>query len=384
MTKKANILVIASWYPKDKTDFSGIFIKEQIEILSKKFRLVVVNPIVDYKSFNPFGKPKINRSLENGVEVIRIEIKRSFPIYNQWNFLRIVQKVIHEEIIDEKIDLIHAHVSYPGGVIAMMLARKLRIPYMITEHYGGFVGLFRSKIHKFLIIRALNNAYLITTVSNYSAKIIKNFTSTPIKIIPNVIDIFKFDLKQIKENHKRIVAGFLGGLDTQVKGLDILLNALIHLKNENLKVIIGGSGKLLPYYMELAKKLNVEDKCEFLGLIPAEKRYEFFKDLDFFILPSRHESFGLVLLEAMASGIPVLATRCGGPEEIVEENTGFLVEKENPEFLAKGIQKMIKNLSKFNPIEIRNRVNQRFGKEVFLQKMVEVYNSVLDRNEEKE
>ncbi len=384
MTKKANILVIASWYPKDKTDFSGIFIKEQIEILSKKFRLVVVNPIVDYKSFNPFGKPKINRSLENGVEVIRIEIKRSFPIYNQWNFLRIVQKVIHEEIIDEKIDLIHAHVSYPGGVIAMMLARKLRIPYMITEHYGGFVGLFRSKIHKFLIIRALNNAYLITTVSNYSAKIIKNFTSTPIEIIPNVIDIFKFDLKQTKENHKRIVAGFLGGLDTQVKGLDILLNALIHLKNENLKVIIGGSGKLLPYYMELAKKLNVEDKCEFLGLIPAEKRYEFFKDLDFFILPSRHESFGLVLLEAMASGIPVLATRCGGPEEIVEENTGFLVEKENSESLAKGIQKMIKNLSKFNPIEIRNRVNQRFGKEVFMQKMVEVYNSVLDRNEEKE
>lgn len=384
MTQKANILVIASWYPKDKTDFSGIFIKEQIEILSKKFRLVVVNPIVDYKSFNPFGKPKINRSLENGVEVIRIEIKRSFPIYNQWNFLRIVQKVIHEEIINEKIDLIHAHVSYPGGVIAMMLAKKLRIPYMITEHYGGFVGLFRSKIHKFLIIRALNNAYLISTVSNYSAKIIKNFTSTPIEIIPNVIDIFKFDLKQTKENHKRIVAGFLGGLDTQVKGLDILLNALIHLKNENLKVIIGGSGKLLPYYMELAKKLNVEDKCEFLGLIPAEKRYEFFKDLDFFILPSRHESFGLVLLEAMASGIPLLATRCGGPEEIVEENTGFLVEKENSESLAKGIQKMIKNLSKFNPIEIRNRVNQRFGKEVFLQKMVEVYNSVLDRNEEKE
>ncbi len=384
MTKKANILVIASWYPKDKTDFSGIFIKEQIEILSKKFRLVVVNPIVDYKSFNPFGKPKINRSLENGVEVIRIEIKRSFPIYNQWNFLRIVQKVIHEEIIDEKIDLIHAHVSYPGGVIAMMLAKKMRIPYMITEHYGGFVGLFRSKIHKFLIIRALNNAYLITTVSNYSAKIIKNFTSTSIEIIPNVIDISKFDLKQTKENHKRVVAGFLGGLDTQVKGLDILLNALNYLKNKNLKVIIGGSGKLLPYYMELAKKLNVEDKCEFLGLIPAEKRYEFFKDLDFFILPSRHESFGLVLLEAMASGKPVLATRCGGPEEIVEENTGFIVEKENPESLAKGIQKMIKNLSKFNPIEIRNRVNQRFGKEVFLQKMVEVYNSVLDRNEEKE
>ena len=384
MAKKANILVIASWYPKDKTDFSGIFIKEQVEILSKKFRLVVVNPIVDYKSFNPFGKPKINRSLENGVEVIRIEKKRSFPIYNQWNFLRIVQKVIHKEIINEKIDLIHAHVSYPGGVIAMMLAKKLRIPYMITEHYGGFVGLFRSKIHKFLIIRALNNAYLITTVSNYSAKIIKNFTSTPIEIIPNVIDISKFDLKQTKEKHKRVVAGFLGGLDTQVKGLDILLKALNHLKNENLKVIIGGSGKLLPYYMELAKKLNVEDKCEFLGLIPAEKRYEFFKDLDFFILPSRHESFGLVLLEAMASGIPVLATRCGGPEEIVEENTGFLVEKENPESLAKGIQKMIKNLSKFNPIEIRNRVNQKFGKEVFLQKMVEVYNSVLDRNEEKE
>ncbi len=384
MKHRKNILIITSWYPQNSSDFSGIFIKEQVEILKEKFNLIVVHPIIDYASFSPFFVSTVQRSEENNVPIIRIRVKRSFPIYNQWNFLVTAKKAIKKELQNKKIDLIHCHISYPAGVLGMMLANDLKVPFVITEHYGGFVGLFRSAIHKYLILRAINKAVYLSTVSDFSANIIRNYTTTPIEIIPNPIDVTKFSVKkEPRQNHTAITAGFLGGLDSNVKGLDLLLKALNILKPSGLKVKIGGSGKLIETYKALAEKLNVENYCLFLGAIPAEKRFEFFDDLDFFVLSSRRESFGVVLLEAMASGVPVLATRCGGPEEIVEKQTGILVENENANALANGLREMMHRYTLFDPLQIRNRVKARFGKDVFLKRMEIFYNKVTDRNVKK-
>lgn len=384
MNKKRSILIITSWYPQNETDFSGIFIKERVDILKDKFNLIVVHPTVDYSSFKPFFAFTVQRNEESNVPIIRIGVKRSFPVYNQWNFFVTAKQAIKRELQGKKIDLIHCHVAYPAGILGMMLAKDFKVPYVITEHYGGFVGLFRSAIHKFLILRAIRKATYLSTVSEFSARIIKKYTTAPIEIIPNPIDVTKFRLK--KEHRKSdgtIVAGFLGGLDSDVKGLDVLLVALSILKPARLKVKIGGGGRLLENYKALAKKLNVEKYCNFLGAIPAEERFEFYADLDFFVLSSRRESFGVVLLEAMASGVPVLATRCGGPEEIVDRETGILVENENAQALAGGLEKMMKMYMRFDPFRIRTRVEERFGKDVFLKKTEVFYNKATERNVKK-
>ncbi len=382
MVKKLRIAVITSWFPKDQADFSGIFIREQVEVLGERFQIDVVHPEIDYSVFRPFFSKRISEFEIKGIPVIRIQVRQSFPIFNQWNFLVATKHYIVNRLKDQKIDLIHCHVSYPAGVLGMLVANRLGVPFVITEHYGDFVGLFRTPIHKYLILRAMSKAAGISTVSQYSRRIIQRFTNTPITVVPNVIDVSKFSLIKNKKPEKReIMAGFLGGLDTDVKGLDILLRAVAELPRLPLVIKIGGDGKLLGHYKGLARQLGLAEKCIFMGKIPVDRRFEFFNSLDFFILSSRHESFGVVLLEAMASGLPVVATRCGGPEEIVDKENGILVEKENPPALAKGLQIMIKQYALFDPLKIRTRVARYFGKEAFLTRMEKFYLGVLQGRE---
>ena len=129
-------------------------------------------------------------------------------------------------------------------------------------------------------------------------------------------------------NHKSIRnIGFLGGLGNNNKGLDLLINALSRLEKNTYKMHIGGNGLLKEKYMRLAELSGVDQSCVFYGEIPRDKIAGFYSNLDLFVLPSRYETFGIVLIEAMACGIPVIATRCGGPEEIVSKGTGLAHRK---------------------------------------------------------
>jgi len=165
-------------------------------------------------------------------------------------------------------------------------------------------------------------------------------------------------------------------METPVKGTDILLQALALLKIEY-KIQIAGTGKLLPAYKKLAGALGIESKCVFCGFLPHSEVKLFLEKIDFAVSASRYETFGLLLAEAIACGVPVVATRCGGPEDFADSDNSLLVPPENPAALAEAIEKMAGTFKQYNKPAMREKIIRQFSEECFLQKIKSLYEGVL-------
>jgi glycosyltransferase involved in cell wall biosynthesis len=368
-----NVIILTKTFPETPEDWSGIFVREQAEAIATEHKVTVVKCRVDYNKFRPFFSFITNSDSASDYNYYRIVVAKSFPVYNQLNFIISAYLALFRIIVINKPDIIHCHYSYPAGIVAWLIRLRTGIPYIVTEH-TRIKSTFRSVFHKFLSLLALRKASGVIAVSNSLKKELLNEQITKIKVIPNVIKTERFTLAERRADLFTI--GFLGSLISHNKGLDILLAACRELPF-NFKLKIGGAGILQQYYMDLAHTYNLEDKVVFHGAIDPKQINSFYTDINLFILPSRYETFGIVLIEAMAAGIPVIATRCGGPEDIVNDINGLLIEKGNAIQLRDAIIKIHSNYSKYNTHEIRNYVIKTFGFTPFIQRINSLYKSCL-------
>jgi len=370
------ILLLTHSYPDRENSWRGSFIKDQAAALSINNTVIVVYFKIDYEHFAPFSKYEFLKTKAGNLTEYTVIIRRSFPVINQINYLLKTYKFIKNEIVqNNKPDLIHSHLSYPAGFLGTIVQKRIKIPNLITEH-SRIINYFRSRLHKQCVVYALKNATSVIAVSNSLKGEISSLCTRTVTVIHNIVDTDKFKLKKQKPGQVLNI-GFLGGLGNNNKGLDLLLKSASVLESKNFVLHIGGKGILLDRYVKMAKESGLEAKCKFYGEIPRDKITDFYSGLDLFVLPSRYETFGIVLIEAMACGIPVIATRCGGPEEIVIPATGMLIEKENTEALASAIKSMSKNLGSYDKEAIRNWVIENFGKNVFIERQSNLYQEIL-------
>jgi glycosyltransferase involved in cell wall biosynthesis len=169
---------------------------------------------------------------------------------------------------------------------------------------------------------------------------------------------------------------FVAARLAEQKGLSHLLEAVhILLRNglNSFELVIGGDGPDRLKLEKLARTLGVTQHCQFLGALNREQVKDRMQQCDVFVLSSLHESFGVVLGEAMACGKPVISTRCGGPEFVVNEETGVLVDVGKPQEMADAMADFISGRLSFEPDAVRNSVVSRFSPEVFVRNAAAVY-----------
>jgi L-malate glycosyltransferase len=371
------ILILTHSYPDANNRWRGVFVQEQVKALSTSHEIIVVHLKVDYTHFAPFSKYKFIKRKNQQITEYELTTGRSFPVINQLKYLSDTYAFIKKEILRyHKIDIIHSHLSYPAGFLGTIIYKKKNIPNIITEH-SSIRKYFRSLILKNCVEYALKNSPGVVCVSNALRNEILKVVDRKISVIYNVIDIEKFRLAD-PDTGNTINIGFLGSLANQNKGLDLLLKAVSFIKNKNIILHIGGKGILLDSYIKMSEELGITKICRFYGEILPGKVADFYSELNIFVLPSRYETFGIVLVEAMASGLPVIATKCGGPEEIITPSTGLLISTENVGELSEAITFMSGNLQLYDRAVIRNYVNNTFGYKVFLNKIGSVYENLLD------
>lgn len=190
--------------------------------------------------------------------------------------------------------------------------------------------------------------------SEYARKEFEKFTNLKAKVIPYGIDYKKFKRRNEKKKKingidlkNKIVIIAVGRLSPQ-KGFDYLLKALskVKEKEKDFVLLIIGDGEERKNLENLTKKLGLEKEVIFLGKIFHEKLPKYYHLADIFVLPSLYESFGIVFLEAMAAGLPIISTNTAAIPEVVKKNTGILVEPKNVEELARAILMLMKNRNK--------------------------------------
>ncbi len=249
------------------------------------------------------------------------------------------------ELIESKTDYLHAHFADQNLPFTAALSEWTGIPFGFTAHR---FDIFDDPLPVAQFSALANQACAIVTVSEYNKRfIVEKFSLKPkqIYVAHNGIrvEIFQPNHNPAHQSALRLIN--IGRL-VSVKGHDILLEALYHVRQQGFSVQLQiiGDGPLRSELEGLALRLNLVDCVEFLGAQSQEQVCQNLNEADVFIMPSRSEGFAVACLEAMAMELPVIASNVTGfPEAITENVTGLLVQVENTESLAEAIIWMIQH-----------------------------------------
>ncbi|MEM5557229.1 glycosyltransferase [Aliarcobacter cryaerophilus] len=290
------------------------------------------------------------------------------------NYIKMADMLYTEYIKEFGIpDVIHAHNFLYAGIIAEFLKDKYGIKYIVTEHSTAFArGLVSSK-YDYTIQSCYKKSSVVTAVSTPFKTILYDKTKINIELLPNIVDSFFFEKKLEELEKKEFVFFNVASLDTK-KNHVLLLKAFSHkFKGLPTKLKIAGNGPLNSELKEEVKKLDIEKQVDFLGQISQERVREEMMKSDCFVLSSNFETFGVVLIEALACGLPLIATKCGGPEDIVNEQNGILIDVENQLQLENAMMTMYKNAHKYDKEKLRSDAKDRFGEKAFIKNAMKYY-----------
>jgi len=378
-------LVITNWYPHRENPVAGVFVKELAKSVSFYDDVTIFYP----EQSESILFYKITREKDENLEIIRFRFRKlrlGFLFYFISILFSIIWLIRHWKELSP--DVIHAH-NYLTGFWAIFIAKITKTPLVITEHglhregddYKEYrIKRLRHIFKRFAAKIAFRNAGMLVFVSYASRDYIKETfsVSTRGRIIPNVLNksFLEIDIDSSPSNQKKKIL-FVGIL-TPRKGVDYLLKAIRIVKNRRSDFILEiiGGGPFKNEYEKLAVELGL-DNVVFLGSVEDETKIAAMKNCHFFILPSVYENFGVVLIEAMACGKPVITTLSGGQKEFVNKDNGILVPPKDPEALAKAIDYMLDHYSDYSPEKISRYVLERFSPKVVGRQLHEAYLEVI-------
>lgn len=394
MDKQPRILIIPSWYPPD----GGYFFKEHSEsVAGLGYQVdVLVKRLVGIRKLISLGISALKASKkkdEGGLRVFR-SVYLKIPGNEERNIRGWSNSVLKSFALYQeqhgKPDLILAHSVTWAGYASSLIHKRFGVPYLVVEHRSFFVWSTAKarKMVKPFYLPYFEEAYRnCQTVVPVSASLMPGLThlmpwiADKAKIIPNMIreDMF---LPPEKERSTDPFVFFWAGRLEHVKGIDVLLQSVKLLKQEiksDFRLRLAGKGSLRDELETLSEDLGIGNEVSFLGRISREEMQKEMQEANCFVLPTRYEAFGVVLIEAMASGLPVIATRSGGPDSIITPENGLLVDVENAGQLAKAMEQMINSYKSYSASKIRSQTIAKFGQEAVMKRYQDCFREILHK-----
>ncbi|MDY0341356.1 MAG: glycosyltransferase [Coriobacteriia bacterium] len=248
-------------------------------------------------------------------------------------------------------DVVVGHFLYPTAAFARTAARIARVPLVLVSHGTDARSVQRSDFLGRASRRALEGADLVVTVSNALRETLRTEVDVPVCVPIEVVnmgfdaDRFRPDANARKTlgvpDDERVVL-YAGNLEP-VKRVEVLISAFARLVREGRadRLIIVGGGSLRESLGQLVTDADIAGSVTFVGQLPQEDLVHWMNAADAFVLPSRSEGLGTVLLEAMACGTPCVASRVGGVPEVLDESCGRLVPSGDEDALRDAIDDIV-------------------------------------------
>ena len=369
-----SIAVIPAWYPTQGRPLEGIFVRDHARAAARDSQVAVL--------VNEPGPPPPRRlySLDDGVEdglrTFRIRHSSVPQLGTAGYLLGIRAALARLKREGRPVDLLHAHV-HRGAWTAMIVGALARRPFVVTEHSSewgptgiGAGALLRARV-------SLRRAALVCPVSEYLRERIEaHGIDASFRVVPNPVDTELFRPGARAPGPDRLIA--VAALQP-AKGVAILIEALRGLAHADFVVDLVGDGPSRAENEGLARGAGLADRIVFHGAQPRPVVAALMQAADFLVLPSLGETFSVVAIEAMACGLPVVATGVGGVPELVDERTGVLVEPGSAEALRAGIERMLDRRGEYSRESIRERATSRYSLDAVGDAWTAVYRSVLSR-----
>lgn len=379
-----NVLLIAGWYPTAANPLHCIFVKEQAQAVAQDNHVIVLHSEGIDTSIT--GRYQLSDTVEDGLRTLRLRYKglglpRSSQLVYWYGMFAAVRQLYREGF---RPDLIHAHV-YNASFIATMLGKRYKLPVVISEHSSQFFTQQIRPTQKRLARYAFQRAALVCPVSQaLQAEIEKTGFRARFQVVPNLVDIDRFTLAPVSHKNadtpKKLL--FVGNL-IPLKGLPYLLEALAMLKAQgrhDFQLDILGKGAHAEEYQALTAQLGLSEHVQFHGSQSRERVAELMQNCDFLVHPSRYETFGIVLIEALASGKPVIACDTSGPREILNNTLGILVPPMDSSALAQAIYTMLDHYQDYSPATLREYVTQRYSRAAVTAQWGQIYDAVAQKS----
>ncbi len=403
------ILMLTAWYPSEENAVSGVFVKEMTKAAALYDDVVVLHA---YPNQGTAASSSLINEIDDGLRTIRVRHGthrdqaakaqagspkkqgiRSNPITRGLRFASAFVRLILYYLSlyrgfrflvrsGWRPDVIHAHV-YTAGVPAVLLGKLYGIPVMITEHASAFPrGLVRGP-SRTMARFAFKYATLVCPVSQSLRESIRaQGIDARFQVIPNVVDTSRFHPRGHQQmqppSRKRLL--FVALLSPK-KGLDTLLTAvsLLRKKQDDITLDIIGDGPERNHYEQISRELGLSDIVTFHGLKGKAEVADFMRHSDVLVVSSLVETFCVVAAEALATGIPVVATRCGGPEGFVNNNCGVLVAPNDPADLCQGLHYVLDNLKHYSSEAIAEYATAEFGPEAVGSRLHAIYRCLVQK-----
>jgi teichuronic acid biosynthesis glycosyltransferase TuaC len=390
-----NVLVLSRNYPNGVLPFLGPWVQQWAKFTMSACQVRVVAPVPYYpplpgpSDFRRFRQVPFQESVD-GIQVShpRFLTGPGLTTHNveseayYWGVSKTVEQLWREA----PFDVIHAHFIYPDGVVGARLARRYGVPLVITEHAFWQPWLDQYPLVRKQAVAAAHASAFHIAVSQSVRQNIAQFTgeSDRLRVIPVGVDMEVFTPLPAGQQPESDSILYVGRIH-ETKGVDVLLNAMRLLVERRPTVrlsLIGGS--FYPQWREqeerlkrLAEEINLIQHVRFLGVQPSDQVAEAMRRSTLLVLPSRRETLGAVLIEALACGTPVVATRCGGPEDVVTESVGRLVPKEDPSSLAEAMEEVLDQRQRYDRQMLRKYVADHFSWNRVAEQTIELYRLAL-------
>lgn len=373
------VLVVPKWYPWPDRPVFGIFCREQARALSRGHDVVVLAS--DAVRSPRFAAFELSDAVEDGLRTLRVRYRRPRfrPAAMGCQIAAMLAALRRLRREGWRPDIVHAHV-YSAGLPALILGRLSGASVVVTEHYTGFQRGLITGYDRLTARAAFRYADLVAPVSENLARQVQAIEPRArVRVVENVVDTDVFH--PAAQRHELTPDGSPRLLNvaalTAKKGHADLLHALAELRKEReLTLALVGDGELRGELQLLARRLGLAEAVSFHGEQPKEEVAELMRQADLFVLPSLVENLPCVLIEAMASGLPCVATAVGGVPDLLDGAGGVLCPPGEPTALAAAISSALDRRDEFDSEALASGARRRFGYQAFEPSWTQIYDEL--------
>jgi len=370
------IAYITTFYPTPEKPWHGIFFRDHAEALAEFEDVALMHLQTPSLRQQKSIFPRIETQTRNNVYTVRANqpvLTHRFQPLIQKASIKAGQKTLRQisEHYGRQPDCLIAQCVLPAGNIAMHLSAQTGIPYGVIDHFSFLESMFQHQGES--IRKVYHGASFVGAVSPYLAKKIDHFLdgNDQIPVIGNVLgrSFEQTEVHQVRCEKTDPFKWLFIARDDEVKGVDILGEALKLLPKDKWRLTIVGKGEF-----DALKSAGYSDNIIHKTGLKRKEMLKVMQEHHALISTSRIETFGLAILEMLSQGRPVVATRCGGPEEFVTPDCGILVAKESPGETTRAMKKIMENYDAYSPKKISRHAREGFGSRSFYNKMKQIFN----------